>query len=94
MRMASGDFDFIFSAISSVSCLSLSADTTLLTRPKRKAVSASIKSPVSNISMACLRCILRLSGTAGVEQNSPTLIPDTANRAVSDATARSQAATS
>ena len=46
------------------------------------AVAASMKSPVSSISIACLRNTLRPSATLGVEQNSPTLIPDTATRAV------------
>ena len=36
----------------------------------------------------------RVSGTMGVEQNRPMRTPDTANVAVSDATARSHAATS
>ena len=53
-----------------------------------------MKSPVSSISMACLRSTLRPSGTLGVEQNSPTLMPDTANFALSEATARSHCATS
>ena len=44
--------------------------------------------------MAALRERLRDSGTAGVEQNRPRLTPDTAKRASSAATARSQAATS
>ena len=50
--------------------------------------------PVSNNSMACFLGIFRLIGTAGVEQNKPTFIPDVAKRASSDATAKSQAATS
>ncbi len=53
-----------------------------------------MKSPVSSISIACLRRMFRPSGTLGVEQNNPTLMPDTANFALSDATARSHCATS
>ena len=55
---------------------------------------AEIMSPVSSISIARLRDTLRDSATIGVEQNSPILTPGVANRAVSDATARSQLATS
>ncbi len=44
--------------------------------------------------MARLRGTLRDSATIGVEQNSPMLTPGVANRAVCDATARSQVATS
>ena len=51
-------------------------------------------SPVNNISSARLRPIARCTGTIGVEQNSPMLTPGVANRASSDATARSHAATS
>ena len=51
-------------------------------------------SPVRSISLACLRETLRPSDTLGVEQNRPTLMPETAKRAVSDATARSHCATS
>ena len=38
--------------------------------------------------------MFRAKATDGVEQNSPTLIPETAKRALSDATARSHIATS
>ena len=41
-----------------------------------------------------LRRTVRDSGTDGVAQNSPRLIPDAAKRAVSDAIARSHCATS
>ena len=44
--------------------------------------------------MACLRETLRDSATIGVEQNRPLSIPDVAKRAASEATARSQLATS
>ena len=53
-----------------------------------------MKSPVSSISIACLRGTLRDSATLGVEQNSPKLTPLTANFASLDATARSHIATS
>ncbi len=53
-----------------------------------------MKRPLTSISKARLAETLRDSATAGVEQNSPTSMPETAKRAVSAATARSQAATS
>ncbi|CUI32404.1 Uncharacterised protein [Achromobacter xylosoxidans] len=53
-----------------------------------------MKRAVTSISKARLAAMLRLRATAGVEQNRPALMPDTANRAVSSATARSQLATS
>ena len=59
----------------------------------RAASSAEIISPVSSISMACLRGTLRDSATIGVEQNRPILTPGVANFAVREATARSQLAT-
>ena len=49
--------------------------TTRLTSPQSHAVSASIISPVSNISSARLRPIVRATGTIGVEQNKPMLTP-------------------
>ena len=49
---------------------------------------------MNNISSARLRPIVRATGTIGVEQNSPMLTPGVANRASSDAIARSHAATS
>ena len=60
----------------------------------RKASSASVQSPSSSISMACLRERLRDSATMGVWQNRPILTPGVQNRAFSPATARSQLATS
>ena len=60
----------------------------------RAASSAEINSPVSSISIACLRDTLRDSATIGVEQNSPILTPGVANLAACEATARSQLATS
>src|SRR5258706_15887028 len=51
-------------------------------------------SPVSSISIACLRGTLRDSATIGVEQNRPICTPGVANLAVAEATARSQVATS
>ena len=71
-----------------------SGGTTRLTRPRSRAVSASMKSPVSSISNAGFWSTLRDSPTAGVAQKSPRLIPDTANRASLLATARSHMATS
>src|ERR1700710_1355456 len=59
-----------------------------------RAVVAEIGSPVSSISIACLRGTLRDSATIGVEQNSPISTPGVANVAAVDATARSQLATS
>ena len=53
-----------------------------------------MNSPVSSISIACLRPTLRASATLGVEQNRPKLTPLTANLALSAATARSHCATS
>ena len=50
--------------------------------------------PVSSISMAFLGETARDSATAGVEQNRPILTPGVANVALSDAMARSHAATS
>ena len=43
--------------------------------------------------MASLRETLRPRDTLGVEQNRPTLMPETAKRAASEATARSHCAT-
>ena len=60
----------------------------------RAASSAEINSPVSSISIACLRDTLRDSATIGVEQNRPILTPGVANLAACEATARSQLATS
>jgi hypothetical protein len=68
--------------------------TTRLTRPYAFAVAASMNSPVSSISIACLRLTLRASATLGVEQNRPKFTPLTANFALSAATARSHWATS
>src|SRR5215471_10168470 len=58
------------------------------------AVSAGIGSPVDSISIACLRGTLRDSATIGVEQNRPMSTPGVAKVASSEATARSQLATS
>ena len=81
-------------ASASTAASSSAAGTTRLTRPHSSAVDASIISPVNSISSARLRPTARSTGTIGVEQNSPMLTPGVANRASSDATARSQAATS
>src|SRR3954453_2845979 len=61
--------------------------------PISYALAAEIDSPVSSISIACLRGTLRESATIGVEQNRPMSTPGVANEAASDATARSQLAT-
>ena len=53
-----------------------------------------MNSPVISISKARLRETSRESGTAGVAQKRPTLIPEVAKRALLAATARSQLATS
>ena len=49
----------------------LAAGTTRLSRPCASAVGASMKSPVSSISMARLAGMLRTKGTLGVAQNRP-----------------------
>ncbi len=72
----------------------LAGSTTRLTSPIRRASSAPIISPVSSISIACLRETLRDSATIGVEQNSPIFTPGVAKCAAETATARSQLATS
>ena len=58
------------------------------------AFSAGTISPVSSISIACLRATLRDSATIGVEQNRPISTPGVAKPALVEATARSQLATS
>ena len=93
MARVSGDFVAIFSR-TRVRASSSAAGTTSLTRPKRNAVAASIKSPESNICMACFCATLRDSATIGVEQNSPMFTPGVAKRASSAAKARSALATS
>jgi len=94
MAIANGGLLPIASASCRTAASSCSGGATRFSNPCCKAVGASMKSPVSSNSKACLRLRLRLSATPGVEQNSPTLIPDVAKRAFSAATARSQAATS
>ena len=81
-------------ASASAASISCPCGTTRFTRPMRCASAASIISPVSSISIAALRGTARASATAGVEQNSPISTPGVAKRAWSDATARSQVATS
>ena len=88
------DLPAIFAASACVSVSSAAAGTTRLTSPKRHAVWASMRSPVSSISMACLRETARESATIGVEQKRPILTPGVAKRASSLAMARSQLATS
>jgi hypothetical protein len=67
--------------------------TQRLMSPRCAAAAASIISPVTNISKAALRPMLRESATEGVAQNRPTLMPETAKRASSAAIARSHMAT-
>ena len=67
---------------------------TRLTSPSRSAVAASIDWPVNSMSSARLEPTLRPTGTEGVPQNRPLLMPEVAKLASLDATARSQAATS
>src|SRR3984893_14103524 len=55
---------------------------------------AEMGSPVNSIAIPCLRGILRDSATIGVEQNRPMSTPGVAKLAASEATARSQLATS
>src|SRR3990170_3033367 len=94
VRIATGLFAQM-SAVSAAMALSSSASgATRLTRPKDRASAEEMNRPVTSMSKACLGETLRESATAGVEQNSPTLIPETANVALSAATARSQDATS
>src|SRR3954452_21172895 len=62
-------------------------------RPMSRAVVAETGSPVSSISISCLRGTLRDSATIGVEQNNPMSTPGVAKDAASEATARSQLAT-
>ena len=50
-------------------------------------------SPLSSISIACLRLTFRDNATIGVEQNKPRLTPGVANLTVFEAIARSQLAT-
>src|SRR5919205_61204 len=82
------------SAVSEVTAaLSPASGATRLTRPYDSASAAEMKRPVTSMSKACLGRTLRDRATAGVEQNRPTLMPDTAKVALSAATARSHDAT-
>ena len=92
--MAAGERAATVRARSRVVCSRSASGTTRFTRPSSAARAAGRNAPVSSISIAGLRATLRLSATIGVEQNSPTLTPEVAKRAVSAATARSQEATS
>jgi hypothetical protein len=87
------DFDAIFSASSCVTALSSLWVVTRLISPMRSASGAAMVSPVSSISMACLRDTLRDSATIGVEQKSPMFTPGVQNMDRSVAIARSQLAT-
>src|SRR5438477_1897875 len=92
--MATGLLAAITAALAAIAESSSASGTAALTRPQSTAVAASMNDPVTSMSNARLVDTLRDSATAGVEQNSPTSMPETAKRAVSAAIARSQAATS
>jgi len=91
---AAGDLAATIRAISIDAASSPSRGTTRLTSPISAARAAGRNSPSSSISIASLRGTLRLRATIGVEQKSPMLTPEVAKRASSEATARSQEATS
>ena len=61
-----------------VSWSSLSGGATRLTSPSRSAVAASIDWPVNSMSSARLEPTLRPTGTEGVPQNRPLLMPEVA----------------
>ena len=81
-------------ASASAASSSWSCGTTRFTSPHERAVAASMGSPVRSSSMARVRPTARATSTIGVVQNSPMRTPGVANMAASEATARSQAATS
>ena len=89
-----GDLEAMVRASSAVASASRGSGTTRLISPMRWASVASIMSPVSNISRACLGATVRVRATIGVEQNRPMFTPGVAKRDDSPATARSQLATS
>ena len=93
-RDRAGGLAAISLAMALTSASSVSAGTTRLTSPISCARAALIGAPVSSISMACLRPTARPNATPGVEQNAPMLTPGVAKVADSEATARSQVATS
>ena len=94
MARVAADFAAIDAARRAVRSASDALSTTSLTRPIRRAVCASMSSPVKSICMAALRPTFRDSATMGVEQKRPILTPGVAKRASLAATARSQLATS
>ena len=76
-----GDLPAIVFAKSQVALSSSPSGSTRLMRPMAWARSAVIASPVSSISMACLRGTARERATIGVEQKRPILTPGVAKRA-------------
>ena len=94
VRIATGLLAQISAVRAATAASSSASGATRLTRPKDKASAAEMKRPVTSMSKACLGATLRERATAGVEQNRPTLMPETAKVALSAATARSQVATS
>jgi hypothetical protein len=71
-------------ARSSIAVSSSAAGTARLIKPHSSAVAGSMNRAVTSISNARLVGTLRERATAGVEQNNPTLIPETAKRASSE----------
>src|SRR5215207_5088157 len=94
VRMATGLFAQMLAVRAATASSRDASGATRLTSPKDKASADEMKRPVTSMSKACLGETLRDNATAGVEQKSPTLMPDTAKVALSAATARSQEATS
>src|SRR3712207_5941855 len=94
VRIATGLLAQISAVRAATAESSSESGTTWLTRLLDSASAAVMKRPVTSMSKARLGETLRESATAGVEQKSPTLMPETANVALSAATARSQVATS
>src|SRR5919107_1040630 len=94
VRMATGLLAQMLAVNAETDASSSASGATRLTSPKDSASADGMKRPVTSMSKACLGATLRERATAGVEQNRPTLMPDTAKVALSAATARSQEATS
>src|SRR5215218_1009512 len=94
VRMATGLFAQMLAVNAATASSSSASGATRLTSPKDNASADEMKRPVTSMSKACLGETLRDSATAGVEQNNPTLMPETAKVALSAATAKSQDATS
>ena len=88
-----GAFDAIFRANSSTDRRRSRLGTTSFTSPITCASPASIMLPVKSIFIDALRPTFLANATIGVEQNRPIFTPGVANRASSDAMARSHVAT-